>query len=198
MLISVGGMGLFTYFINRTVGMCLSISHIQFIMLLSVYSNLFIYTKFSKELINSDSEITYHYLFSMIAFGLVMWFSLESLMATGNIIENHKDTVWEIDSLKEDLDNYKKWKCDGVPAMGIGIPEFYYYEGEETNLVLTDWGLTIDHPGFKKVGEFLENETNEVIVGDVYAIEWALEDYEVVDTFVGNNIHMKYYKRKNQ
>jgi hypothetical protein len=196
LVISLSGTGVFTYFINRTVGICLSIAHIQFVMLLAVYSDFFIQTKFDKEVIKENSEKVYHYLFSAIAFCLVMWFSLESFMAIGNIIENHKNTVWEMESLKEDLANFKKWKREGVPAMGIGVPELYYYEGEETNLVLTDWGLTIDHPGFKKVGQFLKNETDEVIVGGVYAVEWALEDYEVVDTFEGNNIRLKYYRKK--
>lgn len=198
LIISVSGIGLLTYFINRTVGICLSISHIQLIMLLALYSDLFIQANVSKEEMKKDAEKTFRYLLSMIAFALVIWFSLESFMATGMIMENHKETVWETDSLKEDLENFEKWKREGVPAMGIGVPEFYYYGGEEVNLVLTDWGLTIDHPGFKKVGYFLENETEEVIVGDVYAIEWALEDYEVVDTFEGNNIHMKYYHKKQQ
>jgi len=196
LIIVVCGMGVFTYYINRTVGVGLSISHIQLIMLLAIYADTFVNMCFDKAKMKDDPEMTYDYLFSMIAFGLVMWFAIEGIIATGNIIENHRDTVWDKSSLEADIENFRQWKPENVPAIGIGIPELYCQMGEKSGLVLTDWGGTIDHPGFKKLGRFLEEETDEIIVGDVYAIEWALEDYEEMDRFEGENFMIKYYRKK--
>ncbi len=195
LMIAMCGMGVFTYYINRTVGFGLSISHIQLVMLLTIYADNFVDMSFDMENMRKNPEITYRYLFSMIAFGLVMWFAIEGLMATGNITENHRKTVWDKKSLEADIDKFKLWRKDGIPAIGIGIPELYYQIDEETNLVLTDWGGTIDHSGFKKLERVLK-EIDEIIIGDVYAIEWALEDYEEVDCFEGSNFRMKYYKKK--
>ncbi len=196
LIISICGMGVFTYFINRTVGFGLSISHIQLIILLAVYADMFVSLLPDKVRMKRAPEETYIFLFSMIAFELVIWFALEGIMGVGNIIENHRDTVWDKSSLEIDIENFAQWKPDNATAIGIGVPELYYQIGEDVGLVLTDWGGTIDHPGFMKLGRFLENETDEVIVGDVYAIEWALEDYEEIDRFEGNNFKMKYYKKK--
>lgn len=195
-MIATCGMGVFTYYINRTVGFGLSVSHIQLIMLLTIYADTFADMCFDRAKMKEYPEMTYDYLFSMIAFSLVMWFAIEGIIATGNIIENHRDTVWDKSSLEADIEDFNKWKPNNVPAMGIGIPELYYQIGEETGLVLTDWGGTIDHTGFKKLGRFLEKETDEIIIGDVYAIEWALEDYKEVDRFEGENFKIKYYKKK--
>ena len=89
---------------------------------------------------------------------------------------------------------FNGWNKEGVIAMGTGVPEFYYAQGMSTGIALTDWSGDMNHYSYELVEEI--SKTNEELIINVDLLNYEyFNEYEIVDSFDGNNIHLVYLKK---
>lgn len=192
---AISGMGCLAYFINRCAASCLSVSHIQFIVILGVFADINKKISFKNIFNKNDNpENVFIFLFSFLALFLISWFSIEGVISINNITINRASSVWNTESLNEDIMNFNGWNKEGVIAMGTGVPEFYYAQGMSTGIALTDWSGDMNHYSYELVEEI--SKTNEELIINVDLLNYEyFNEYEIVDSFDGNNIHLVYLKK---
>lgn len=198
LVIAVSGLTSFVYFINRTAPTNLFISHIQLILLLAVFSEIFVNK--SKEIISYDSEKTVKVLASSLSLFLIGWFAIEGIISMGNAISYRAKGVWETKSLKRDIIDYSHWVPKNVVAFGIGIPEIYFSLGLSTGIHITDWS-DMNNYSLSELNNILEHN-QEVIVNKTSIkrftiISTMLEKNGFVekDRFIGKNFICVLYRK---
>ncbi len=200
LIIAISGLSSFVYFINRTAPTNLFISHVQLILLLAVFSEVFIIT--NKEIFSHDSEITVKVLASSLSIFLLGWCAIEGFISMGNAISSRAKGVWETNSLKKDIVDYSHWVPKNVSAFGIGVPEFYFNLGLSTRIHITDW---------PDMNNFSLEELNNILAknSEVIVNKASIKRFEIIpaileknsfvekSSFYGKNFSCVLYKKYN-
>ncbi len=180
---SVSGLLALIYFINRQAYMNVTISYLQLVILVALEAERYM---------NNTADRGRVSLCYLSLFMLCM-FSVECVISVGQSIECRAHTVWETDSLNEDIEWFKEWRDGDAVAIGIGVPELYYYTGDDNYIHMTDAADFFD--SFEYLRERLENE-DSVIISEEFATKFEEKyDYYLVDKFEGNNITLFKYAR---
>lgn len=138
--IATSGIVSLVYFINRTAAGNLSISHIQFVMLLAMYGEECL--KIKKDDLREklkEAEKLFKTLMSAISLMLVIWFAFEGILDLGKTINSRVSNDWYTKSLEESIVVLQNRVPKDTLAFGTGMPELYYEMGWNPQIAITDW-----------------------------------------------------------
>ena len=145
--LAMSGIGVMTYFMNRTAPTCLAISHIQFVMCMGIACQEL---GWHCEGVEHNPEVFFKNASSVILCVFCIYFALEGFIGLGGALNDRNNTVWDTKSYARSI----KVLQDEVPenTLGVFMGEAYYSLGW-TNMVYTmDWADITDC-GIKKISE---------------------------------------------
>lgn len=201
LIIAISGLSSLFYFINRTAPGNLFISHIQLVILLSVFADTFV--SINKQIVyNNLSHKTLKVLASFLSIFLIGWFAIEGMISIGNVITYREKGVWDTNSFNKDINDFSNWVPENAVAFGMGVPELYYTLGLNTHIYITDWS-DMNKFSLSKLNDVLL-QSNEVIVSEhsikifkSIPLMIRKNGYNEKRRFIGNNFTLIHYQKAN-
>ncbi len=178
----VSGILAMVYYINRQAYLNVTIGYIQLIVIMVVEAAGFLKAP-------NKNKLT----LSFVSLCLLSMFSVECVISVGQSIDNRTDTVWDVESLNKDLEDFARWKRGDEVGVGIGVPQLYFYTGDDNGIYMTDGADFFE--SYDYLRERLEGE-NSVIISESFVKEFEREyDYHRVRKFYGRSVKLYEYAK---
>lgn len=132
-IVSVQALGVYVYYINRTAFCNISISHLQFIIVLAVF------LEYSKKLLGSNKGMESYIVINCIIIPLLVAMSLTSISKFGITTEQKFALDWNDKDMQITIRRIEYNVPEDIIAFGICVPEIYAKMNRSTHLHTIDW-----------------------------------------------------------
>ena len=192
-LISLLGLGLFPYYINRAAVNNISITHIPFVIIIAM-----IMQKAIGENVCIKGNIWKKNIAVFLCNSVFLsFFLLGTITGIPFTIRNRLDTSWKYSIFKDFCAEFSEVIPQGTVAMGVGLPEIYSVINWKSGIYIGDWCNYETNELIQKKAKEKLNEVDSVVVDSISQVSKELKANEWIRV---NNIggeYAYYVKIKN-
>lgn len=178
--LSLLGMGLSPYYINRASYNNIAITHIVFVSAIVIFLGLCLERNVS---IGIAKKLTINYVVLMVCV-ILSFFTIDSLLGIPMTLMNRINSSWNMNSYDVFLNEFNNRIPETAAAVGPGVPDVYYTLNRDPQIRVMDWS---DWHCSETIIEYAVNQINmknEVVFNNSTGVadylnweDWILVDY---------------------
>lgn len=204
-LTSMMGIGVFTYYMNRTVSSNASIVSFTVVILLSYICDNWIRLNRRQET-NNLKKLNSEMIVAYLCFVIISSMALSTISTIGATLRTKIATTYEVESLKNFVNEIDPRIPKETVAFGIGTGQLFGYMNRKTGIYIADWedldqslngGISvINQSAVDYLGSLLDaNDYTYILVNASQEGYLAERNYEECDEFQYNGFIFKLFKK---